>query len=615
MTARTLSSDHVNYLVWRYLQEFGYGEVAVRLQRDWNLDPEALPFASHVRSHALVSLVQKGLLYHEIEQAIDQARHADPKRGAVIAEWANWDTSLQYGHPTVTTEASYFFGPDAAFSDKAPEYHVDQHAEPSAAARRRLRETTANGLAAAEDSGHPPAAKRSRKTNGLENGDAMELDQNGHGLVHGPAHAHGHGHAAAGSRRVSPALRATTNGASVAIQVDKVAELGRSETDFISPGSAVLSCVWNPVDPQALALKTDALCQIWAVARNQPPAPQPMDDDSLMSDITTTAWSPRGEYLATGAFDGQVSLWTVRGCLVRRMHPTGQGAVFRLKFNDDGQYLLGLTSDGDRLAVVVWSTRTGYTLNNVARKAPPRGLCYLAWINQSEFVVGGFHALDKYTATNDSPLPFAIGDDEVVVLAKSDGGGLLATSSESGYIKLWASTNRELLGMMLHPSPLICMEWQPLPHSSQAQGKPPVRILATGSEDGIVRLWNGRAIGGAPLHKFELGSSILALAFSPDGYFIAAASFGKLMIWNAEEGGLPRAWWTAKNAMDHRRGSANVIKQDPGPDHEDPAWIEASMNAAEWPDEQVADLSLSWDADGKKLAYGVGRHLAIIRLG
>jgi hypothetical protein len=50
------------------------------LQRDWNLDPQSLPFASHVRAHALVSLVQKGLLYHELEQTVDQARHTDLER-------------------------------------------------------------------------------------------------------------------------------------------------------------------------------------------------------------------------------------------------------------------------------------------------------------------------------------------------------------------------------------------------------------------------------------------------------------------------------------------------------------------------------------------------------
>ncbi|KAH0544839.1 hypothetical protein FGG08_001068 [Glutinoglossum americanum] len=581
----------------------GYGEAAVRLQRDWNLDPQSLPFASHVRAQALVSLVQKGLLYHELEQTVDQARHTDLEK-------------ITYGNPTVTTEASYFFGPDAAFSDKAPDCHFEQRAESLTTARsRHLRETAANGLASSEDGVQPPA-KKSRK-NGIENGDAMEIDQNGHGPGLGP----GLGTAnmttttmnARNARTASPQRRATTNGQSVAIQVDKVTELGRSETEFISPGSAVLSCVWNPVDPTALALKTEALCQIWSVTRNhQPHSPLPMDDDSLMSDITTTAWSPKGEYLATGSFDGHVAIWTVRGALVRRMHPIGQGAIFRLRWNDDGSYLLGLTGDGERLTIVVWNTKTGFALNNI-RKVPIRALFYVVWTGHSDFVIGGYQTLQKYEVRNDDGLPFGIFGDEAIVLAKSDGGGLLATSSESGYVKLWDSTNRGLLNVIAHPSHLICMEWQPLAHSRQALDKSSVRILATGSEDGIVRLWNGRAPGGVPLHRFELGSPIHALAFSPDGFFIAAASFGKVMIWNAEGGGLPRAFWTAKSATDQRRGVSNMIKQDPG--HEDSSWVGTSPNSGEWPDEQLADLSLSWDADGKRLACGVGKQVAIIKFG
>jgi WD40 repeat protein len=264
----------------------------------------------------------------------------------------------------------------------------------------------------------------------MENGDsAMEIDQNGHG--------HGHGHPTAAAN-ISPVRRAATNtsGQSVAIQVDKVAELGRSETEFISPGSAVLSCVWNPVDPNALALKTEALCQIWNVARNQPAAPQPMDDDTLMGDITTTAWSPKGEYLAMGSFHGHVSIWTVKGGLVRRMHPVGQGAVFRLRWNDDGSYLLGLTGDGHILTIIVWNAKSGFTLNTIPRKFPPRALCYVTWTSQSEFVIGGYQTLQKYEVRNDHGLPFGINSDEVIVLAKSDGGGLLATSSETGYIKV-----------------------------------------------------------------------------------------------------------------------------------------------------------------------------------
>lgn len=54
----------------------GHGEAAVKLQRDWIPDPQTLPFAQHIKTHALVVLVQKGLQYYEIEQSINQVRGA-----------------------------------------------------------------------------------------------------------------------------------------------------------------------------------------------------------------------------------------------------------------------------------------------------------------------------------------------------------------------------------------------------------------------------------------------------------------------------------------------------------------------------------------------------------
>lgn len=53
----------------------GHGETAVKLQRDWLSDPQSLPFAQHIKTHALVSLIQKGLQYHQIEQSFDQVSH------------------------------------------------------------------------------------------------------------------------------------------------------------------------------------------------------------------------------------------------------------------------------------------------------------------------------------------------------------------------------------------------------------------------------------------------------------------------------------------------------------------------------------------------------------
>ena len=43
------------------------------MQRDWLQDPQSLPFAQRIKTHALVSLVQKGLQYLQVEQSLDQA--------------------------------------------------------------------------------------------------------------------------------------------------------------------------------------------------------------------------------------------------------------------------------------------------------------------------------------------------------------------------------------------------------------------------------------------------------------------------------------------------------------------------------------------------------------
>lgn len=78
MSVETLDSDKVNFLVWRYLRELGYDEAALKLQKEWRLevdghDPANLPFARHVKHHALITLLQKGLVSQAYEREIQQA--------------------------------------------------------------------------------------------------------------------------------------------------------------------------------------------------------------------------------------------------------------------------------------------------------------------------------------------------------------------------------------------------------------------------------------------------------------------------------------------------------------------------------------------------------------
>jgi hypothetical protein len=63
--AEKLSSNVMNYLVWRYLQESGYGKTAKQLQYQWmgrEASPEQLPFAQNIKKSCLIHLAQDGLL-------------------------------------------------------------------------------------------------------------------------------------------------------------------------------------------------------------------------------------------------------------------------------------------------------------------------------------------------------------------------------------------------------------------------------------------------------------------------------------------------------------------------------------------------------------------------
>ena len=80
----------------------------------------------------------------------------------------------------------------------------------------------------------------------------------------------------------------------------------------------------------------------------------------------------------------------------------------------------------------------------------------------------------------------------------------------------------------------------------------------------------------------------MAIEFTADGSFLAAASWNRVMIWDPTKGGLPTAIW--RGEMGHWQGHAtNGVDQDSGIGEE----------------EDIPAHSLSWDAQGGRLAYGL----------
>lgn len=206
MAQPDLTSHHVNYLIWRYVSiqsprapqralivscspgtsrnqvrscssffflvvvvspsnlPTGLAEAAVSLQRAWNPDPQSLPFARHIKTHALVSLVQKGLQYHELESSIDKVcsrDHSAACRSAfcllrlalrlINTQYLN--ISLQEGNPATFTPSHYFFGPepfdlkalqarrDEVSTDQSVDRATNGHPAEKSGKKNRLSET------------------------------------------------------------------------------------------------------------------------------------------------------------------------------------------------------------------------------------------------------------------------------------------------------------------------------------------------------------------------------------------------------------------------------------------------------------------------------------------
>lgn len=150
MTEGALGSDHVNYLVFRYLQESGLDNAAKALYQDWHRpneyrDPESLPFAPVVKQHELVNIIQDGLFHDQLQAS-------------------------------VTNQTRRFQLIESSQSRPPSSQHNAAEARAQAAARRM----SSFAQVTDRDDFPTPAAKRPRRSNGSEvyiNGDAMEVDK------------------------------------------------------------------------------------------------------------------------------------------------------------------------------------------------------------------------------------------------------------------------------------------------------------------------------------------------------------------------------------------------------------------------------------------------------
>ena len=239
--------------------------------------------------------------------------------------------------------------------------------------------------------------------------------------------------------------------------------------------------------------------------------------------ISAVASSTDGQLLATAAEDRTASVWdAASGALVCAL-PLQHATARVLAFAPDRSVLLTAGESPDAL---LWDLRTG--------KAEAFFFRHEGQIRAAAFSGDGkvvATAGDDLTVRiwsprlNGPPLVVLRHRGAVEKLAFSPDSRYLLTVTDDSSAHLWALPNGEYISALYHEGHIDAIAF--------AAGE--TNLAATGSDDGIVRLWNGRT--GLPQSiPLSHNGAVRALALSPDGTILATGDDHNLRLYRTDFG-------------------------------------------------------------------------------
>jgi WD40 repeat protein/transcriptional regulator with XRE-family HTH domain len=237
-------------------------------------------------------------------------------------------------------------------------------------------------------------------------------------------------------------------------------------------------------------------------------------------DVTCTALSGDGVYLAAGTINGDVRVWQVADrTLVQALSGTGD-AVWSVALSADGTLLASTGADG---VVRLWDAAGG---RNLAALTGHTGTIWRVALSDDGKLAasGGVDATVRLwdTASGLCQAVLEGHTDAVRAVALSADGRLATSGDVSGTIRVWETASGRCLTVLEgHPAPVWSL-------ALSADGQ----LAVSGGGDATVRLWDtasGRCLAVLEGHR----SAVRSVAVSNDGdVAVSGGVFGTVRIWD-----------------------------------------------------------------------------------